>query len=277
MIQVNGWGFRRITEGCDLNSYYHEQFLRGLPDICAKMRRPTKGALQGESYGEAPDFYKISMFAPLPDPDDDLTIDVLAQRSPKSPNRRMRSLSINSSHGSQGSSPIRHSADAYYSPERHALAIASPSQSPLDTPSLLSTLVTSYSQSSPAQPLHAMPMLGPRADQRHSPRSDEPLSLYATPFSRTSPSSFGDFCNPGSGQQSLSSWADQPDPFDPIDAFRQHGQVTPPGSAYPIAASDAPLRDNGGLSAADLCYLTQQNRFLLGQVKSHSPEEDNYL
>ncbi|KAI2505500.1 hypothetical protein MHU86_8931 [Fragilaria crotonensis] len=27
--QANGWGFRRITQGRDRNSYYHERFLRG--------------------------------------------------------------------------------------------------------------------------------------------------------------------------------------------------------------------------------------------------------
>jgi hypothetical protein len=76
---VNGWGFKRITEGPDLNSYYHEMFLRGLPQVCAKMRRPQKG--QGAhsqhnkdssgNLGQAPDFYKISMFAPLPPLEDE--------------------------------------------------------------------------------------------------------------------------------------------------------------------------------------------------------------
>merc|ERR1712232_497030 len=38
--QANGWGFRRITQGRDRNSYYHELFLRGLPHLSKKMRHP---------------------------------------------------------------------------------------------------------------------------------------------------------------------------------------------------------------------------------------------
>lgn len=67
--QVNGWGFKRITEGPDLNAYYHESFLRGLPELVSEMRRPQKGELpvkKPRSYPENPDFYKISSIAPLP-------------------------------------------------------------------------------------------------------------------------------------------------------------------------------------------------------------------
>jgi hypothetical protein len=41
--QVNGWGFRRLTEGEYRNSYYEEHFLRSLPWLCRKMRRPRVG------------------------------------------------------------------------------------------------------------------------------------------------------------------------------------------------------------------------------------------
>jgi len=37
--QVNGWGFRRITQGPDHNSYFHEYFLRDQPEMCHKMKR----------------------------------------------------------------------------------------------------------------------------------------------------------------------------------------------------------------------------------------------
>mmetsp|Transcript_41559 Transcript_41559/g.60818 ORF Transcript_41559/g.60818 Transcript_41559/m.60818 type:complete len:652 (+) Transcript_41559:255-2210(+) len=70
MRQVNGWGFKRITQGPDHNSYYHELFLRGLPHLCLKMRRPNR-AKQGAGDSDLnPDFYRISMVAPLPDNDD---------------------------------------------------------------------------------------------------------------------------------------------------------------------------------------------------------------
>lgn len=68
---MNGWGFKRITEGPDLNAYYHESFLRGLPELVSEMRRPQKGELpvkKPRGYPENPDFYKISSIAPLPSP-----------------------------------------------------------------------------------------------------------------------------------------------------------------------------------------------------------------
>lgn len=66
MRQVNGWGFKRMTQGPDHNSYYHELFLRGLPHLCLKMRRPARSK-QGNVDSDAnPDFYRLSMVAPLP-------------------------------------------------------------------------------------------------------------------------------------------------------------------------------------------------------------------
>lgn len=71
MRQVNGWGFRRVFEGPDLNSYYHELFLRGMPHLCHKMRRPTRKHIQltaaDASKCPAPDFYSISEKYPLPE------------------------------------------------------------------------------------------------------------------------------------------------------------------------------------------------------------------
>jgi hypothetical protein len=71
MRQVNGWGFKRITSpGPDFNAYWHELFLRGLPDLCAKMKRPpAKGQDDPDTKQaptEDPDFYRISSFAPVP-------------------------------------------------------------------------------------------------------------------------------------------------------------------------------------------------------------------
>jgi HSF-type DNA-binding len=34
--QVNGWGFKRVMQGSDYNSYYHEMFLRNLPALCER-------------------------------------------------------------------------------------------------------------------------------------------------------------------------------------------------------------------------------------------------
>jgi hypothetical protein len=42
MLQVTGWGFKRITEGPELHSYSHPLFVRGRPDLVKQMRRPQK-------------------------------------------------------------------------------------------------------------------------------------------------------------------------------------------------------------------------------------------
>jgi hypothetical protein len=41
--QLNGWAFRRLTEGENKSSYYEENFLRGMPWLTKKMKRPKKG------------------------------------------------------------------------------------------------------------------------------------------------------------------------------------------------------------------------------------------
>jgi hypothetical protein len=66
--QVNRWGFNRITEGPDAKAYYHEMFLRGFPDLCSGIRRPTKQELPlPNQYGGCPGFSKMSKLAPLPE------------------------------------------------------------------------------------------------------------------------------------------------------------------------------------------------------------------
>jgi len=64
--QANGWGFRRITQGPDRNSYYNELFLRGLPHLCKKMKRPGVAEKDFLDPKHEPDFYKISEMYPLP-------------------------------------------------------------------------------------------------------------------------------------------------------------------------------------------------------------------
>ena len=73
MRQVNGWGFKRMTQDPDHNSYYHEKFLRGMPQEVLKMRRPVK-AKPGETplspdSSKKLDFYAMSKLNPLPDID----------------------------------------------------------------------------------------------------------------------------------------------------------------------------------------------------------------
>lgn len=83
--QANGWGFRRITQGPDRNAYYHELFLRGLPHLCKKMKRPGVSQKQACDPEHEPDLYKISEMFPLKDkaPDDCILLDCTVQGGPK--------------------------------------------------------------------------------------------------------------------------------------------------------------------------------------------------
>jgi hypothetical protein len=72
--QANGWGFRRITQGRDRNSYYHELFLRGLPHLCKQMKRPGVAEKASTDAEHEPDFQKISELFPVPVRADDESI-----------------------------------------------------------------------------------------------------------------------------------------------------------------------------------------------------------
>jgi len=68
--QVNGWGFKRITQGPDQNSYYHELFLRGAPTLCKRMTRLKVGTKsKSQTSTSNPDFYCMHKIEPLPDPE----------------------------------------------------------------------------------------------------------------------------------------------------------------------------------------------------------------
>jgi len=65
--QANGWGFRRITQGRDRNSYYNERFLRAMPHLCKKMHRPGVAKKKTINPDQEPDFYEISKMLPVPE------------------------------------------------------------------------------------------------------------------------------------------------------------------------------------------------------------------
>lgn len=84
--QANGWGFRRITQGCDRNSYYNELFLRGLPHLCKKMKRPGVAEKAAADPEHEPDFYKISKMFPVPEKaadDESIMLHCTLQGGPK--------------------------------------------------------------------------------------------------------------------------------------------------------------------------------------------------
>ncbi len=67
--QLNGWGFKRLHQaGNDFNAYYHECFLRGMPQLAVLMKRvsPNQGRLLSHLERE-PNFYsdKYSTLPPL--------------------------------------------------------------------------------------------------------------------------------------------------------------------------------------------------------------------
>ncbi|EED91834.1 hypothetical protein THAPSDRAFT_22570 [Thalassiosira pseudonana CCMP1335] len=64
---VNAWGFRRIVSGKDRDSYYHELFLRGRPDLHERMKRvPSAHRKTPVSKGDkVPDFYELAKVSPL--------------------------------------------------------------------------------------------------------------------------------------------------------------------------------------------------------------------
>lgn len=83
--QANGWGFRRVTQGRDRNSYYHPLFLRGLPHLCKQMKRPGVSEKVAADPEHEPDFYKISELFPVPDraDDDSILLQCTLQGGPK--------------------------------------------------------------------------------------------------------------------------------------------------------------------------------------------------
>ena len=74
-MKVNGWAFARVVDGPGSNSYWHPMFLRGLPCLAYKMKRPPKtknsaasvrSSHSGGFVSESPDFGRIAQIAPLP-------------------------------------------------------------------------------------------------------------------------------------------------------------------------------------------------------------------
>jgi hypothetical protein len=65
--QANGWGFRRLASVNDRNTYYHEYFLRGMPWLVKKMRRPKVNEKKSISPDQEPGFVAISEQFPVPE------------------------------------------------------------------------------------------------------------------------------------------------------------------------------------------------------------------
>ena len=292
MRQVNGWGFKRITEGPDLNAYYHEMFLRGLPHVCNKMRRPMRGESGlSRDLGQHPDFYKISMFAPLPPvvKQYDQECESTTESSPASTKVDFERSPGVVSHEDAASVSNRFASGSEVVDDEKPLDLDGKVNCTSDNDDHADdsgALITSASLDSPPG----------------SPTTDRSISRNpSTSFF----DNYGNLERTPSGH-SLCSWNDQQDQ----DMVWSSGQIlgSPPSGGYekwhqtgnfPIVSNNgnvtplgAPIRpgtaalhliprrdqlrlpfnsadmydegiDDSGLSAADLCYLTQQNQILL--------------
>jgi len=68
-LQLNLYGFKRITTGRDKGGYYHELFLRGMPDLAARILRTivkNKGPRKAASPSTEPNLYTYPSLPDIP-------------------------------------------------------------------------------------------------------------------------------------------------------------------------------------------------------------------
>lgn len=256
-------------------------FLRGLPEVCGRMRRPHKGQnVASKGIAACPDFYKISKSAPLPH------VSSSSQREPASKAKAGRAGVVSSdTEGSAVAVPGSPKKDGSKSAKQGPGAAGVP-QTP--SPTGMRSTFLSPSSASSKSPSGA-------GGEYFASGSNSPGSGSRQGQSGLSPVFPGgrDFVDlPTSSGNSVSSWSNEhPDSefmwmatsFNqpPPGAF---GQVTPPsarpiktrsseGMSHSASSSSSSLMDfdTSGLSAADLCYLTRQNRILLSQTNGPEP------
>jgi len=87
--QANGWGFRRMSHGDDKNAYYHEYFLRAMPWLCKKMRRPKVSEKKAVDPDMEPDLDAISAQLPVLDAPPTREVLVLQKTIELGPKARM--------------------------------------------------------------------------------------------------------------------------------------------------------------------------------------------
>jgi hypothetical protein len=295
---------------------------RGLPQVCVKMRRPQKGDIgTSRDIGQHPDFYKISMFAPLPEEPGLMSggtamkkVQGIPTQQPaeqQSPNQS----SISSSSEINTVPPLdvksrRDSVDAAGEPGQNDPKHDEKPTRVDDTASAVGDVSDELARFNDSSASLSSP---PRSAMLETSMNDS--FGIRTPVDYTDgPDSFGSLRRAPSGT-SLSSWNDHDDPdlmwsggmsttssvaspsMSHADTYmgsfanQCFSQVTPPGRLRMMPNSSrgnggymhhprqqdmmrAPYglnsfedsADSSGLSVADLCYLTQQNRILLSQA-----------
>ena len=105
--QANGWGFRRLSQGYDKNAYYHEYFLRAMPWLCKKMRRPKVAEKKAVDPEMEPDLDVISAQLPVVDTPPTREVLVLQKTIELGPKARMPVLWDTGTPPAAPSSPVR--------------------------------------------------------------------------------------------------------------------------------------------------------------------------
>ncbi|KAL7530485.1 hypothetical protein ACHAWF_003396 [Thalassiosira exigua] len=147
--QLNAWGFKRLYQsGPDLGCFYHECFLRGMPDLTCLILRLSPNTNTGKTTpypaGE-PNFYHISQMYPLPpDPATATTNDAASEggddaadassaeiSAPADNPPRHRPSSLGDGHGAATSALASYGQREYHHPSSSAIVHPSPSSMPM--------------------------------------------------------------------------------------------------------------------------------------------------
>jgi hypothetical protein len=293
---------------------------RGLPQVCVKMRRPQKGDIgTSRDIGQHPDFYKISMFAPLPEePGLSCTAMKKVQGIPiqqptdqQSPNQS--SISFSSDIKTVPALDVKSRRDSVDAAGEPGQNDQKHDEKPARVDDAASTVGDVSDEVARFNDSSASLSSPPRSALLETSMNDS-FGIRTPVDYADGPDSFGNLRRAPSGT-SLSSWNDHDDPdlmwsggmsttssvaspsMSHADncmgsfASQCFSQVTPPGRLRMVPNSSrgnggymhhprqqdmmrAPYglnsfedsADSSGLSVADLCYLTQQNRILLSQA-----------
>lgn len=266
-------------------------FLRGLPHVCAKMRRPLKGqSAAAKELGQCPDFYKISKFAPLPPP----TAPKAPPPEPQSPNQ----LQTKQKNDFTDHSPSKTNSTGIVSHDEVAREEGGDKKETSNTKEEAPKSPLPHQNEKTNVQLHSPSslssieegelrgMMAATGGMPPSPDTDHNKAAQEFPGSGSHGLDFASVGNSVTSwhdpQEQELTWGNTSATYAAEQAYHDAmGQVTPPrssniknlhGGGGGMSNLQSPLgeeSDTSGLSVADLCYLTQQNHILMDQ--SHKP------
>lgn len=236
-------------------------FLRGLPDVCTKMKRPGKGSATSKVIGECPNFYKISLYAPLPEDIGNLVGSVVVH--------------------SHSTTAGKHSSIPHSPSSGSTSSLSGPESGPRDNPDNSPVMIRS-----PEEFIDVNGQLTKGSNHHQSiPFGTDglsPVASYADLMNGDicdydEPGMWGTTTPPVAGNNS-SMFASVPQgPLMPV-SFGNGGSNGNQHQHDPLLPSDGSVdsqEEFNNFSVADLQYLTEQNKFLLsrqdGQPNLQSP------